>query len=200
MSRRQQKRKRIARITTEEALKLARQLGSVVYFISSPGSPELLKIGSTNDLPSRLRALQTGNPHKLEVLCVVPGSASEEAAIQYSWAERNTVLEWYRDDDRKILKWAMTRLQAVLDGGHERLTRVRLSEQAMFGGSVAAPKEKPVTGYDKLRRWIDLLEPGSRHKVTCGERTRSLPCTPWRSPGARSAPATMRPSDRRRNR
>ena len=57
-----------------------------VYFVQkkdSPNSP--IKVGHTTNLKRRLRSLQTGNPHKLEVrAAIVCGSRDDAAKLERS--------------------------------------------------------------------------------------------------------------------
>jgi hypothetical protein len=66
-----------------------------VYFVSDG---ENIKIGHTYDLPKRLTALQTGNPHALtvvgSVICTDP--AEVESRLHMRFADRRVRGEWFR--------------------------------------------------------------------------------------------------------
>jgi hypothetical protein len=71
-----------------------------VYFIGEAGSDEYVKIGFTRDLnaDNRRKALQTGNPRKLEILVLC--QVDDVRAVEHTFhqlVESNRVQdEWFR--------------------------------------------------------------------------------------------------------
>lgn len=66
----------------------------VVYFIRTDG---FIKVGRTTNFDNRLAKLQTGSPHELEVLLVVPGGSGLEADIHRDLKEYRHRGEWFRE-------------------------------------------------------------------------------------------------------
>lgn len=64
-----------------------------VYFISNGA---YVKIGVASNPKKRLKALQTGNPHKLELLRVIKGGHAEEAALHAHFAHLRVNGEWFK--------------------------------------------------------------------------------------------------------
>ena len=68
----------------------------MIYFIQDTRSLDI-KIGYTSrPVMDRLGALQTGNAGKLEVIAVVPGEQSDEAALHRQFADARIGGEWFR--------------------------------------------------------------------------------------------------------
>lgn len=67
-----------------------------VYFIKSG---DLVKIGYTTNVDRRLRGLQTGSPHKLEILLTHPGSRRDEQLCHEQFAHLRVQGEWFRYSD-----------------------------------------------------------------------------------------------------
>ena len=70
-----------------------------IYFIRESGS-HYVKIGYSNDPPSRLGELQTGNPHTLEILFLVQltdlsAARRIEKSFHDRYARSKTQGEWY---------------------------------------------------------------------------------------------------------
>jgi hypothetical protein len=65
----------------------------VVYAIE--GAMGHVKIGTTTDLSSRVRELQTGSPVTLRVLAVCPGDRALEAALHRAYARYRVSGEWF---------------------------------------------------------------------------------------------------------
>jgi hypothetical protein len=66
----------------------------VVYFIQS-GDGGQIKVGTTDDLPYRLRLLQSGNPEELTVLATLPGGRREEAQLHRALLLHRRRGEWF---------------------------------------------------------------------------------------------------------
>lgn len=69
----------------------------VVYFIQSTGPQREIKIGWSQDVPTRKAGLQTANAHKLVVIGVVPAKWEMEAALHARFAHLRMEGEWFRD-------------------------------------------------------------------------------------------------------
>jgi hypothetical protein len=67
---------------------------SVVYFAGIAGG--LIKIGTTVDLPGRLKKLQTGCPSTIKLLAVTPGGEALEQEYHNRFAEFRHRGEWFR--------------------------------------------------------------------------------------------------------
>ena len=65
----------------------------LVYFVRSG---DFVKVGFTNNLPSRLGTLQTGSPYRIEVLGICEGSRQDEKDL-HGYLERHRVGgEWFK--------------------------------------------------------------------------------------------------------
>ena len=76
-----------------------------VYFISDGN---YIKIGVATDLLRRLASLQTGNPNKLEVKCIIEFESKREASYQESrihryFKSKHHFGEWFDLSDEDIL-------------------------------------------------------------------------------------------------
>jgi hypothetical protein len=79
-----------------EALHAPTQKGRV-YFISSEAEDAPIKIGyTTSEIDNRIKALQTGHPHKLTVLAEMDGSYRLEHALQRIFAGQKIYGEWFK--------------------------------------------------------------------------------------------------------
>ena len=73
----------------------------MIYLVNAENT-DLYKIGYTSvGVETRLKALQTGNPHKLNIIKQSDGSISKEKYIQNWFYYKKTRGEWFRfnDDD-----------------------------------------------------------------------------------------------------
>lgn len=66
----------------------------IVYFISSDA--DLIKIGFTTNLSSRLRSLRTAHPKELRILLVLRGSRDDEQGLHRRFAEHRVGREWFK--------------------------------------------------------------------------------------------------------
>ncbi len=66
-----------------------------VYFVLARRT-NLVKIGVSDDPRSRLSALQTGSPIKLEIVAEMPGDERYERVLHESFAEYRIHGEWFR--------------------------------------------------------------------------------------------------------
>lgn len=67
---------------------------SGVYIIEAVGSGRC-KIGVTNDVPTRIKGLQTGSPFPLRVLAVIEGGEDLEKFIHKQFAKFRKHGEWF---------------------------------------------------------------------------------------------------------
>lgn len=87
---------------------------SWVYFIRPLDEYGLFKIGFTAKNPySRLSALQTGYPGKLELYAYAPGSMADEHAIHARLAHCHVYGEWFRGDDVDQFAWAVLETDSI---------------------------------------------------------------------------------------
>ncbi|OYW50764.1 MAG: hypothetical protein B7Y36_18670 [Novosphingobium sp. 28-62-57] len=68
--------------------------GNWVYFIGANKGP--IKIGTTVNLPARLKKLQTGSAMRLRVLACIEGTAELEAAYHARFADLRVNGEWFQ--------------------------------------------------------------------------------------------------------
>jgi hypothetical protein len=71
---------------------------SVIYFISTEQNQNLVKIGYTTNLESRLRSLRTGSPDELQIHLVVPGSREDERKLHRQFSSLRVRREWFKRD------------------------------------------------------------------------------------------------------
>ncbi|PWK84486.1 T5orf172 domain-containing protein [Lentzea atacamensis] len=84
-----------------------------VYVIGQVGTKRV-KIGYTQDLARRLKALQTSNPYKLEVLWQTAGDMRLEEKLHRRFAKRRIQGEWFdfgRFDPVKAIEKAVNQIQ-----------------------------------------------------------------------------------------
>lgn len=73
--------------------------GSLVYFIQCQKTRRV-KIGFTKDVDARLKALQTGAPHKLKLLATIPGARKTEQLMHRRFAHLSAQNgEWFECGD-----------------------------------------------------------------------------------------------------
>jgi hypothetical protein len=65
----------------------------IIYFIAAD---ELVKIGHTTNLRSRLRSLRTASPNQLRILLVKPGTRDDERDLHRRFSEFRVTREWFR--------------------------------------------------------------------------------------------------------
>ena len=126
---------------------------SYVYFIGAfdwkTGTLEAIKIGKSNNPPSRLKELQTATPHKLTLLGAL-GCSTEKQALDFEeyflrrysklkihgdWVKASEALLSYINE--LVGSWDITetiRISAVLDASEER--KARESENRSEGSDV----------------------------------------------------------------
>ena len=77
--------------------------GEVVYFVAEKGSPidAPLKIGFTNDITTRFRDLQCGNPRELELLAYFEAPPEAERIVHraFAYLRLKTRNEWFKPDE-----------------------------------------------------------------------------------------------------
>lgn len=69
----------------------------IVYFISC--GDDLIKIGHTTNLRSRLRSLRTATPKELQVLLVIPGTRDDELELHRKFEAHRAGREWFSPCD-----------------------------------------------------------------------------------------------------
>lgn len=100
-----------ARPTIKRKVSWAQYRGkSLVYFIG--GRSGAIKIGTTVNLPARLKKLQTSSPIKLRILACVEGGVELESAYHRMFADRRIGWEWF--DGKGAIRDEIKRLN---DGG-----------------------------------------------------------------------------------
>ena len=73
-----------------------------VYFLRERRKNGFIKIGSTTDLPERIRSLQQGNPHKLKIIATIPGCYNVEKKIRKDLETSRFRSEWFEPTDEVL--------------------------------------------------------------------------------------------------
>jgi T5orf172 domain len=68
----------------------------VVYFVSTKQNQNLIKIGYTTNLASRLRSLRTSSPDELQIHLVIPGSREDEQKLHRQFSSLHIRREWFK--------------------------------------------------------------------------------------------------------
>jgi hypothetical protein len=80
------------------AIRTGRPKGTrMIYFIKDTVS-QAIKIGHSDNPEKRIGSLQTGNPHKLQLLGTVPGTELDEVRYHDQFASYRMEGEWFRGD------------------------------------------------------------------------------------------------------
>jgi hypothetical protein len=95
----------------------------VVYFIRAG---DMIKIGTTTTLPSRMDALAVSTPEKLEILLVVPGGRTEERQVHALFREDRVRGEWFRPSER-LAEFIAERRDQDIRAVHGRFVALRLT-------------------------------------------------------------------------
>lgn len=69
---------------------------AAVVYVLRAANDGLVKIGTTTDLPSRLKNIRAMSGVPLEVLCVLPGDATVERQLHARFREHRAHGEWFR--------------------------------------------------------------------------------------------------------
>jgi hypothetical protein len=67
-----------------------------VYFIQAQSSDGYIKVGRSNDVKSRISALQTSSPYRLKLLFSMPAILEIETLAHKKYAEFNVSGEWFK--------------------------------------------------------------------------------------------------------
>ena len=106
---------------------------SWIYFIRQ-GGQEVVKIGRSESPQRRLDELQTGNPHTLNLMGVIPESNWTEKTLHDRFDELHMRGEWYRLGPELYSDIALNRVGPLLDcpicGQQPRLVRVEESRSS----------------------------------------------------------------------
>lgn len=71
-----------------------RKLAGYIYFIQTQVSLAI-KIGFAVDVEQRLKTIQTGNPERLEIVGVMPGTVRTEKSLHRQFRSDNIRGEWF---------------------------------------------------------------------------------------------------------
>jgi hypothetical protein len=71
------------------------RMAEVVYFLQAERGKRLIKIGTTTDLPTRLRDFRRNSPVPLRLLGTIPGGARLERAIHEEFVFFRVHGEWF---------------------------------------------------------------------------------------------------------
>jgi hypothetical protein len=81
-----------------------------LYFIESDAQ-NAVKIGFANDVYTRLKSLQSGNPDDLHLVVSVSCTYGAELALHRKLKSRRIRLEWHPDDD--FMFWLRDEIEAA---------------------------------------------------------------------------------------
>lgn len=85
----------------------------IIYFIAC--GDDLIKIGHTTNLRSRLRSLRTATPKDLSVLLVVPGTRDDEQELHRKFEAHRAGREWFSRCDAITEFISAHRMTALAD-------------------------------------------------------------------------------------
>jgi len=68
---------------------------AVIYFLSAAQNQDLIKIGYTTNLESRLRSLRTSSPDELQIHLVIPGCREDEKNLHRQFSSLRVRREWF---------------------------------------------------------------------------------------------------------
>lgn len=83
--------------------------GPCIYFIRGG---DLIKIGKTNNLRSRLSGLQNGSSHPLEILLVLADTGALEKVLHRRFAKARAHGEWFRAEPKLLAYIERERMEA----------------------------------------------------------------------------------------
>lgn len=80
----------------------------MIYAIGAVGT-EFIKIGWTKQIGKRLKELDTGCPHELEILATADWPSGAETALHRYLQEHNVKGEWFQFSEKteQAIKWLM---------------------------------------------------------------------------------------------
>jgi len=85
----------------------------IIYFIAC--GDDLIKIGHTTNLRSRLRSLRTATPKDLSVLLVIPGTRDDEQELHRTFETHRAGREWFSRCDAITEFISAHRMTALAD-------------------------------------------------------------------------------------
>lgn len=98
----------------------------VLYFLTSD-SQGAVKIGFAEDLYTRIKTLQTGNPDELTLVGRIPCVAEAEILLHRALLHKRIRLEWYPwDEDLQAFVFEL--LDDMVDAGMERMEDIAFDE------------------------------------------------------------------------
>ena len=74
-----------------------------IYFVQDTVL-KYIKIGYTNNIKRRIKDLQVGNPHKLELIAQINGGKNKEERLHKKFDKYNIRNEWFEPNE-EILKY-----------------------------------------------------------------------------------------------
>lgn len=83
-----------------------------VYVIQEQGGDSAVKVGRADDVAKRVAQLQTGNPHPLRLIYVLPGAGGLEADLHLRFEDDHLRGEWFApttdlDFVRRLALWTV---------------------------------------------------------------------------------------------
>lgn len=96
----------------------------MIYFIRGQRSG-MVKIGSTENLKERLRALKVGSPERLEIMALMEGGAEEERRLHETFAECRSNGEWFHPRTELLAFIEKLSLNPRLHPAHARIAARR---------------------------------------------------------------------------
>ena len=149
-----------------------------VYFIGSIGGP--IKIGVSDCPERRLRQLQTGCPHRLQILAQMPGDEANERGLHHDFRAAKIGGEWFTAIPALLnLIWRVARNEEVTLPSKEFDFEVSEIEPLLKSGYEAVVYLLGLTGIGATQKhqaaW--LLWQASRFKAIVNSRPETLPAS-----------------------
>lgn len=84
--------------------------GYVYLIVEHTGGakPMFGKVGFSTNPAKRVAELQTGNPRRLRLFAMRPGTLEDEAAVHQKHIDKNILQEWFRITPELLLEWDRT--------------------------------------------------------------------------------------------
>lgn len=103
----------------------------LVYFARSG---DLIKIGFTGDVRSRMFRLQASSPAPVELLATVPGGREIERFLHQMFRENHMHGEWFKPDETMLAMVERFRVD-----GNRNIERKRAPRRPRFGARLTSP-------------------------------------------------------------
>ncbi|WP_259404532.1 GIY-YIG nuclease family protein [Hymenobacter sp. HSC-4F20] len=151
---------------------------SVVYVLTNPAMPNLVKIGRTShdDAKTRIDQLYTTGvpvPFTIEYVCKVPNSAEVEKALHLAFAPHriNPKREFFSIEPAQAI--AILKLLHVADATQEIESQPSLLDQAEVEAAIQLSRKRPNLNFEEMQIPIGAVltcKSNGRHAVVVSNR------------------------------